>query len=531
VFYPGRNCSVGPTLADSRTRRLFVAYSVDCSSTSPYVRFTVYEDGTPAATANASPQPDSYTQQVDEQPGVTTAQFGGDSQATGSRVRLIGGAAGFLRGASFGVYHDLEAAVVQALQSGGESPPDDATREVSMAAVGHASLDNYQSQSRATVAAVDDETSHAVADSTGQNATVPYVPLTCVDPGGHGGSMDYGADSSVSVSCDAAKHETLSTSKVGPYGLSVLLHQSTSGLPLAVMVGQSTARSHTFIDAHLGLVSDSTSAVRDVDIGLVHIDSVTASTHCVSHGRNGTASCTYARALNGVTITGGGGGGAPAGGSCVVATTPGGNVDTCGSLLAALNALQPGYLVFSMPQPDGRPDYLGGSPGGYQAVAQRELYEHEQDSILNYDSSQQVPGLEVLLNNDSYTSPSRLDLQLAGVESESHYGIQGASSLGDAFDTGGGAGEPSAGAPAAPGQPLATTTVTADGPPGAARPTVSASTLAAAGRFLQRIFAGISLLWRDPAAGMLTSLVLGVLVAPALLAWRRRRLLGALQAP
>ena len=42
--------------------------------------------------------------------------------------------------------------------------------------------------------------------------------------------------------------------------------------------------------------------------------------------------------------------------------------DSCHQALALLNEAEPGQLIFSLPGPDRRKDYLAGSPGGYQSV-------------------------------------------------------------------------------------------------------------------------------------------------------------------
>ncbi|MHB8339899.1 MAG: hypothetical protein ACYDB7_01850 [Mycobacteriales bacterium] len=200
---------------------------------------------------------------------------------------------------------------------------------------------------------------------------------------------------------------------------------------------------------------------------------------------------------------------------------------SCAQLLAALNQVDPGFLIFSMPRPDLLPDQLTGSPGGYQAVGQRGFYQHLQDAVLNDDSSIQIPGLEVLYVNDSYDRPSRLDVQLADIEAESHYGITPLGGAGGAFTsstTGLGLG-----ALVRRGGLAATL-----GPGGAAGSSVAilssaqradpAGLVAGVAQLVQRVFAGLVWLLRSPGTAGLVALLLALLASPLFLAARRRRL-------
>jgi hypothetical protein len=293
--------------------------------------------------------------------------------------------------------------------------------------------------------------------------------------------------------------------------------QTVTTLP--VVVGKSETSTRAAIDPVKGSVTDSVSIVRGLTIGAVHIDSVSAHTTCRAHGRTGTASCDFSRVVAGVTLPG-----APHTPACTQSFSATGRVDTCASLLGALNALYPPYLSFAMPWPDTRPDYAGGSPGGYQAVSQKDLYENLQDTFINYDASHEIPGLRVLYVNDNPRSPSRVDLQLANVQAESHYGItrlgagsgaafaspppEGSSSLLTA-PAGGEVGMPSI---ATSGANSKGTSIPA-GSRGGGLPQV-----------LERLFTGLKWLVRSPGAAMGVGVVLSMLFAPLLLAQRRRKL-------
>ena len=262
-----------------------------------------------------------------------------------------------------------------------------------------------------------------------------------------------------------------------------------------------------------GTVSDTVSEAKNVDAYGVKISNVRAEMTCRAHGRNGTALCTSTQALSGVSV----GGTTVLPSSCTQVTGPMGvTIDTCQQLLSALNSLRAGELIFSMPSPDLRSGYLGGSPGGYQAVGQRELYRHLEDQTLNYDGSLNVPGLEVLLINDSINTPSRVDAQFAAVEAEAYYGIT-ASDTGafvPAVDGGGGC------SPGSCGESVpAIYTV-----PSGGQPPVPPGLLAQLGQLAERVWSGLQLLLRSPKDAVLSGVLVSMLVAPLVLAVRRRRL-------
>ncbi|MHB8719739.1 MAG: hypothetical protein ACYDAC_12750, partial [Candidatus Dormibacteria bacterium] len=420
VSYPLFNCYVNQFAADPGTRRVFLEMQSDCMGSSPFASHPtgpvlVVQDDT-SVEAASSVDPDSYTTGAAESSG-TTAQYQGHTAGTAVRALLIGGSSGLVSGATLGFLDAVLAGL----------PSDTATHETDVAQVTSGDLDNFQSNAAATPAAADNNTKGQLTPS-GQ--PWPFGEASCSASSGTSGPVttNYQGDSAT-VTCDPTTGSTTTHAVAGP-----LSFTTTAGIPM--LTGSGEVSTSTVRDPTQGMVTTVTSSAHGVVIGPIEIQAITAKVVCIAHGRAGTAGCTYTRSISGITNAG-----VPvAGGSCT-----GGASDPCPQVVAALNAIMPGLVIFSTPSPDQRSDYLGGSPGGYQAVAQRELYTHLQDSILNYDASLQVPALEMLYVNDSPTSRSRLDQQWASVQAESHYGIEPVTQI-TPFGGGGG------GTPGTPGQ-------------------------------------------------------------------------------
>jgi len=526
VRFPVFGCFAQDILVDPPTHRLFVQLYGKCNENGAQggapdplyqPRLAVFQDDTPDDTLTLS-NPDSHTQDIAEVPGVTQTTFSGRSRATAVRLRVVGGTRSLIDSATFGIYTAITGNSLEQL------PGDYATREYDFANVNNADLDNFQSSASAISAAADEATRGQLKEATTVTVTDPNGQTVVSQPGQswpfteascNGSNNDdvaiAGTDSA--VTCNHGKEST-AHSVVG--SLSVVTGQA---LPLGVGGGEvSTSTALTT----QGMTSTVRSVVHGVVLGPIAIDSVTASVTCVAHGRHDTAKCTYDRALHGVSNAG-----APlASGSCADSgSVP--SADTCAQLVAAINGVLPGYLVVTLGYPDTSPGLLGGTPHGYQATAQKERYEFLQDQTLNYDNSLQVPGLEVLYVQDSQGAPSRLDLQLAGVEGESHYGIT-------TFSAPGGAGlvdlPPLTGivgpAPAPTGGEGLTPP---PNPTGGGLGPAQATTSLSPGVLLQKIFDTVSLAWRSPGTALLASMLIGLLASPLGVARRRARLLQELE--
>ena len=512
----GKRPVVTAVQADAATRRIF-AQASDCDPNSKLIgwppRLVVYQDSSGDQAQDPEPNPDSLTQQIPEQAGKTQRQFGAHGESTGARFRLVGGVTGLEKGGTVGAY-DL------ALQTlGGQQPsqlapltrPDFATREMLLGQVRNADVSNYQSTAESLAADIDQTTAEQLKSKPAKKDW-PYAPADCSSPGNDKAANSYAEDTRNSVACDLATYVASASADAGPAGFTLLASTTPAGLQalpaLPMLVGQSHSEVHVKLDPATGLVADTIAEARSVTTGAVFIRSVQAESYCVAHGRTGTAGCTYTRTVSGVTN-----GGKPVGsGACKQVAGPAGTVDTCAILVAQLNTINPGTMVFSMPSPDDRYGYYKGSPGGRQAVAQRELYAHAEDNVLNYDSSVQVPGLHMVYNNDTPDAPSRVDVQLANVQSETHYGISLATYSGDA--------------------PAGSLT---DALPPVAAPAVSSPITSPAGgsgpgileilrKLIQQVLSGLAWLFRSPLQALLMAGMLTLFGLPIYLAVRRRRL-------
>jgi hypothetical protein len=525
--FPVFACFAQTVLVDPATNRLFVQLYGRCNengvmggAVDPLYqpKLAVFEDDTPDQTLTLS-NPDSHTQDIAEAPGTTQSTFSGRTRATAVRVRLVGGTKSAIDSATFGIY---TAATANSLA---QLPGDYSTRELDFADVHNADLDNFQSNASAIAAAADESTRGQIKQTT--TVTIPNPanpsgspivyrpgqdwPFTEVSCTGKKASDATFAGTDAAVACAPGEQST-AHSVVG--SLSVLAGQAT---PLALGGGEVSTKTAL---TDKGMETTVTSVVHGVVLGPVAIDTVTATLTCDAHGRHGTASCVYHRSLKGVTNADK----ELAPGSCADSgSTP--SADQCAELVTAINNVLPGYLVVTLGYPDANSGLLGGTPHGYQAAGQKERYEFLSDQTLNYDNSLLVPGLEVLYVQDSQGAPSRIDLQLAGVEAESHYGITKFTPLGD-----GGlvvvpplepmpvTGILSGGALTAPLPPLP--------PPVGPGPTTQT---AFPGTTLQRILDSVGLLWRSPGTALLASMLIGLLGSPLGVARRRARLLEELE--
>ena len=501
LLYPGYACQAASMNVDQSMRRLFILSAPDCASGARrHNAFDVYEDDVSSLPKVPATDPDTYTQQVTEKAGVTEAQIDGSAGATGTRLRLVGGTTGFMKGATFDVYDNI----ATDLQQQGVQP-DNGTRELQLGIAEGASLDSYQSSGQARIAAADATTETQVAG----NDKWPFKEVACSDPGTATDGQKLTNNTFASVACDL-KTETTKTSSQGTpvdFTLTLVSQGGTAQTleTLGTVIGRSDASATINLDPKRGMVSEATSVLHGLSVGTLKIDLVESTVTCQAHGRTGTASCVYTREILGATQNA-----KPLGtGSCHETVSDGRRSNSCQSLLDTLNKAYPGYVVFTLPEPDAGYGMVNGSHGGFQSLAQRNLYEHLEDSTINYDDSQQVPALRIFYVNDGADSPSRVDLQLASVEAESHYGI---SQLPPPCTGCDGVLGTTAQGPTAPTGPVA-------GPTN--RTPVSSGGL---GQIIGRIFAGLQFLLRSPAAALGASTLILMLASPLLMGLRRRQL-------
>jgi len=514
TVFPGFSCFAHALAVDGHLRRLFVLPASSCTSNEssangpPYV--FVFQDAVGQVSASPPPDPDSYTQQIGPNAGPTLATFNGHAEATGARVRVVGALSGVLRGVTFGASHPVE----EALQQHGKQVDGD-TYDLELSAVQFADLDNFHAGAAAAAALADKASAKQLTDAGAQWPFDTNHQAACSAPGKATGTTTFTDDTYARVSCSSGAQGTTATASAGAVGMALVAARkdsSASVVPSSFRVGRSESSTHVYQDRHGAMTTETASVVHGIEIGPVTIDTVAAHLTCHAHGSRGTASCDYVRNVLGVSVVGGSD--VPAG--CTDRVLKGRVDNGCSALLDVLNSLYPPYLAFAMPLPDRRAGYIAGSPGGYQAVGQRALFEHLQDSLVSYDGSLEVPGFEVLYVNDSAQSPSRLDVQLADVEAESRYGVKTVASC----SMGCGKGPVSH----LPG-PLPH--VPSDSATDSPTPPMAAPTLAPGadgGRVLTRVLDGLRWLMRNPEDIALIAITLALLYSPLGLAARRRRL-------
>ena len=505
LVYPLYSCYARNAMVDSSNRRLFVIPYDKCKDHSNIFTFSkmqVFQDDSQFLLPSDIP-PDNYTSDAPET-SSSTVSYNGHASATGLKMRLVGGSRAVVDNETLG-YYGL-------LTDGLSQPLDSETRTVNLADISAGDLDNYQASGVADSVLADDSTRGQYEGSAlQQGQPYPFKQAACSAPGIAQKQTAYHGEVA-EVHCD---NETGVTASAVASSMRLVTDGS-----LSIDVGHAEVSTSTLKNGTDGMVVTSSSTVHGITLGAIHIDAVTSSVTCKAHGHKATASCDYQRTISGVTDASG----VVGPGQCADDSAV--NTDTCGKLVDQLNGLYEGRLVFKLPLPDRRNGYLGGSPGGYQAVCQRELYESLQDLTLNYDRSLQVPALEVLYVDDSQTSPSRSDLQLANVQAEALYGVlPGSTDLGGG-DLGGDQSPPDTGT-LGPGAPiLAATPPVPPTPPVVTPKTPQRPPLVT---LLNKVWDGARLLGRSPGTTMLVASLLAILGAPMLIAWRRRRLLVALQ--
>lgn len=313
-----------------------------------------------------------------------------------------------------------------------------------------------------------------------------------------------------------------------------------------VRVGSAWSRTSSYLDPDRGLVSVSESVAEGIEIGgVIHIAGVYAKAETWSKGRPGTNETSFERKIWGVA-------------------TPDFSCDLCtdGEDLAdGLSRALGDRGEVRVPDPD--PTLAEGTPGGYQAAVQREFFESLTMRLMNGDTFQEVPGLEVVFYHDHPEGPRRPIYQFAGVLANSQYGIY--CLLGQAPD--GSCNEPSA--PSAPPPPPTTMGGGTEDDGGAAGPVESAEDeffeeiiqqpsgsaqqpasgmapvaarepgsgaeaappQSAPEQLYRAIEEGVQWVLRDPKEAALSGLMWLLLAAPFYLVWRRRLLNGFVSRP
>lgn len=378
--------------------------------------------------------PDSRTAQVDEAPGKTAHQFGGNASAYGLRVLLSRGVAGAVPTNGNSDAADLNQGV--------NSDCGFTDRELVLARVSKTELSNTSKFARAAALDADSATivdsstpsrcdiynsyksgpagpiapfldtpgllgtvdQHAPASSTLDSAAGPhtawdYSPADCTTDDGQANAGPNTKALAGPASVDCTKDDEISAAAEG---------RAKPGDGLDVTVSRAVASTKVRLDDTRGVITTATSRLEGVRIGDISIGYIAGSATSFAHGRAGTAGTEFKTAIGYVD-----GPGLP---SCTDAC----DVD---SVITALNSALAGRAEFRKVAPQA--DLAAGTPGGYEAGVLKSQKQQSSDASLSGDKSNEVPVLEMIVYNDSASGGrARQVYQFGGVRADSHYGIE-----------------------------------------------------------------------------------------------------------
>lgn len=446
--------------------------------------------------------PDSNTVDVPEQAGVTDTLYSGAASGFGARLLVPGG----LNGAERNLFPDLIFGTIPTLLQGGA--PDvhlgriESTLlsqdEASSHAIG-AQRDGNTETNRHTLThpRVQDREINERCEGEGSTRTCseivdvqwPYVPAEC---------RVFGAPNDIPSASRPGSSVTCSRTSVEAraFGDGALIPEQPE-LP-AIRIGRAWATTSIVRDRVRGIVATAHSVATDVTVGdLVSIARIESTAETWARGRRGTAGGRFVRTIEGARISSGDG-------TVVYSCSSKETCDPADVIGAANLALGP-RIHLSLPRPDGR--FSGGTPGGFQAVVQRDPWEHLQEVAMNDEdrSRVEVPALE-LIADLAHSTRLRAVLQLAAVEADAHYGIYLL--------------PPQANEPAPPS--LVGTVVETLPPPVA--PPAKAAPVARTETVLKRFARGLAYVLLQPGDIALVAAMWVLLGAPLAVAVRRRRL-------
>jgi hypothetical protein len=387
-------------VTDPETDRLFVwPYN-----TRP---ITVLKDRTPVARPPSALDYDAQTDDIADTPDAFVA-FTGDAGGFGSRVTAIGDTAS-LNGTA-----------------GRDEATPTATRSVTFARGPSTNVQPAGAASAAQAATLDTTTDQALRDNP-QLPRWPYATKTCLDGGdGVKTEPEQTATSYASVTCRLATFEAASEAR------------HAGGTAPGITVGNANYRStvnRTVKDGMVTVAESSSAGIR-IDLpGAATLEIAKASAKAVTtaHGRKGTATATWERAIEGVVAKDGTG--------KVVFEAPGcntklvhngkevvqsGSTEGCDQLAEGVRkALQVNVrLRFPLPSVEATAKGAFASVGQSVADHAGETTVNNQGNIYAGDSATRrtVPAIQIDVYHDSIER-SRDIVQLAGVEATSVFTV------------------------------------------------------------------------------------------------------------
>lgn len=398
LFGEYANPGLGSVSVDPVRHRLFVPDYASIDAAGHPGRYRVFVDDVTPSSDPAAGNPDALTTDVAERAGITDANVNGGARGFGARALLTGGAQKAAWNVALGRFSPGN--LPQAWATVQNVPLQRGNRDLFGARVRGVTLTNNAADASAIGAITDGDTAKDLAD---HKLASPFGPAECHDDGSKPDAPSAAAGTA-GASCDGAAGSVLASANAlglhGPSGVDV-------------SVGSVGSFGSVLRDPARGTVARATATAQDVSLfGRVHIASVRSDAEAWARGRPGTAGATYTRALSGVRIDADGDG------------TPEFSCSVCDftTAVAAINGAIAGFGAVELPAPDGA-SYPGGSPGGYQAVVERERVGALAARALNDDDTTEVAALQVVMYADGRAGRTRGVLQLAAVQAEAHYGI------------------------------------------------------------------------------------------------------------
>lgn len=399
IFREYAGSGLGSIAVDPVTHRFFVADATVANAAGHALRYRVLVDSIASSPDVAPPDPDRLTTDVEEKPNVTDVNIVGAARAFGARTLLTGGAQKAAWNIALGGFSpdNLPPARNVVFQT---VPLQGGNRDVFAARVHGVTLSGRAADASAVAFEVDPSTTRDAGDA---GVRAPVDGAECHDDG-TAPSATTGTGSTSSAGCDGGGAKAVgATAELA--GLSV---EAAS-----VTVRGTHASSRVERTAARGLVAHSRALATDVVIAnRVWIDQVKVDAEAWARGRPGKAGATFIRTISGLRAD----------------LDGDGDIDAaCGACDPAfaemtLNTALAGIATVTFPTPDAA-WFPNGSPGGYQAIVEKERFRQLAARSLNDDDTTEVPALEIAVYSDGRAGRTRAIVQLAAVQAEAHYGI------------------------------------------------------------------------------------------------------------
>lgn len=386
---------IGSIQVDPLTHRVFVLDPASASQDGSVGRYLVLADGVRSSRDPPAGDPDSLTTDVAERAGITSVNFSAGGRAFGLRSLTAGGLQKYVWNVALGQFAPDQPGVGAAWTAMSTVPVDAGNRDVYLARVRSVALTNDSADASALAVDADGGTARDV-ESTGQ--AWPFSVSECHNTG----ASEPGAVPLSGVTCDVKSRSVFASAGAVSAGEAAVLS-----------VRSLAAGATSWRDAARGVVSRAWGVAHGITIAeRVWIGTLATHAETWARGRKGSAGATFDRVIADVRVDSDGDG------------RPDYSCSQCdpAAVQSAVNRALGGQATIELPAPDGR-YYPVGSPGGYQAVIEKQRFRSYSERALNDDDGPEVVGLQLVTYADARAGRSRQVVQIAGVQAESHYGI------------------------------------------------------------------------------------------------------------